>query len=151
MQISETTFTVSENGSLTIPKTVLREMGLSPGNTVCVAYLTHNGKENLFHEFLLSANPLDELSEELQIRVPNHVLEDANIPVDSDLQILCLDGCIVICQDSALTPSELASVLEQLQAAGELTTPLSGNPEQTREQLEELITQFQEGADPSEV
>lgn len=151
MQISETVFTINDNGSLIIPDTVLREMGLGPGSHVRVAYLTHDGQQNSFREFLLSANPLDELTEEQQIKVPGHILEDANIPAGADLQILCLDGCIVICQDSALSPDELVSVLEQLQAADELTFTLSGDPEQMRDQLEELLNRFQEGADSSDI
>lgn len=78
-------------------------------------------------------------------------MEEANIPSDADLQILCLDGCIVICQDSELNPDELASVLEQLQNVDDLTFTLSGGPAQMREQLEELINHFQEGADSSEI
>ena len=151
MRISESTFTVGSNGALKIPASVLREMGLLPGDHVRVAYLTCDGQKNSFQEFLLSANPLDKLSEEQQIQVPDHILEDANIPSDADLQILCLDGCIVICQDSALNPDELASVLEQLQNVDELTFTLSGGPTQMREQLEELINRFQEGADSSEI
>lgn len=151
MRISESTFTVGNNGALKIPASVLREMGLFPGDHVRVAYLTCDGQKNSFQEFLLSANPMDRLSEEQQIRVPDHILEDANLPTDADLQILCLDGCIVICQDSALSPDELASVLEQLQAAGELTFTLSGSPAQMRAQLDELINRIQEGADSSEI
>lgn len=147
MQIAETVYTVSESGSLTIPDTVLREMGLGPGNTVRVAYLTQDGQQNTFQDFLLSSSPLDELSEEQQLRVPTHMLEDSNIPVDADLQILCLNGCIVICQDSALSSVELAAVLSRLQAAGELTSSLPADPEQ----LNELINHFQEGADPSDL
>lgn len=151
MRISESTFTVGNNGALKIPASVLREMDLLPGNHVRVAYLTCDGQKNSFQEFLLSANPLDKLSEEQQIQVPDHILKDANIPSDADLQILCLDGCIIICQDSALNPDELASVLERLQNADELTFTLSGDPAQMREQLEELINRFQEGADSSEI
>lgn len=99
----------------------------------------------------MSANHLDELSDEQQLRVPDHILEDANIPANADLQILCLDGCIIICQDSALSPDELAAVLEQLQAADEMAFTLPESPEQIREQLEELINRFQEGADSSEM
>lgn len=148
MQIAETVYTVSESGSLTIPDTVLREMGLGPGNTVRVAYLTQDGQQNTFQEFLLSSSPLDELSEEQQLRIPTHMLDDSNIPVDADLQILCLNGCIVICQDSVLSSDELATVLSRLQAAGELTSSLPSDPKHLHEQINNL---FQEGADPSDI
>lgn len=147
MYISESMFMVGSAGALEIPAAVLREMGLHTGDPVRVAYLTGDGQQNSFREFLLSADPLDKLTEENQIRVPNHILEDANLPADADLQILCLSGCIVICQNSALTPDELATVLEQLRTADELTTALPDSPEQVCDQLEEFINRFQEGAD----
>lgn len=151
MRISESTFTVGSSGTLKIPSSILREMGLFPGDSVRVAYLTHNDRQNSFREFLLSPDPLDELSDEQQLRVPSHILENANIPADSDLQIACLDGCIVICLDPALNPNELASVLDQLRTVDELTSALSDNPEQVREQIEKLISRFEEGEDQSEV
>lgn len=151
MRISESTFTVDNSGALKIPSSILCEMGLLPGDHVRVAYLTQDDRQNSFHEFLLSASSLDELSDEQQFRIPNHILEDANIPADSDLQIVCLNGCVLICRDSALNPDELASVLEQLRAMDELTSALSGNPEQVREQIEKLISRFEEGKDQSEV
>lgn len=151
MRISESTFTVGNSGALKIPSSILCEMGLFPGDHVRVAYLTNDDRQNSFREFLLSPDPLDELSDEQQFRVPSHILEDANIPADSDLQILCLDGCIVISQDPVLNSDELASVLEQIRATDKLTSALSGDPEQVREQLEELISRFQEGANTSEV
>lgn len=134
-----------------IPASILKEMGLLPGDHVHIAYLTQDGQQNSFREFLMSANHLDELSDEQQLRVPDHILEDANIPANADLQILCLDGCIIICQDSALSPDELTAVLEQLQAADELAFTLPESPEQMREQLEELINRFQEGENSSEM
>ncbi len=151
MQISETTFTINSSGSLIIPETVLREMKLAPGNTVRVAYLTQDGYQNTFQEFFLSSDPFDELSDDYQLRIPNHLLEQSNIPADADLQIICIGGCIIICQDSALSSDELASVLESLHAAGELTAVLTGEPEQMQEKLTELIKHFQEGANTGEV
>ena len=78
-------------------------------------------------------------------------MSDANLPADADLQILCLNGCIVICQDSVLSSDELAAVLEQLRTADELVAALPDSPEQIRDQLEEFINRFQEGADPDDI
>ncbi len=151
MQIAEVLFTVDENGSLTIPEGLLREMGLFPGNAVRVAYLTQDGQENLFQELLLSANPLDELSDEQQVRIPHQLLEQSKIPEDADLQILCLNGCILICQDLALSPSELTSVLESMNVADSLISDIPGVPEQAQEQLEQLINHIQEGVASGDV
>ena len=78
-------------------------------------------------------------------------MSDANLPADADLQILCLNGCIVICQDSVLSSDELAAVLEQLRTADELVAALPDSPEQIRDQLEEFINRFQEGADSDDI
>lgn len=147
MYISESVFTIGNAGALEIPAAVLREMGLHAGDPVRVAYLTHDGQQNSFREFLLSANSLDKLTDEDQIRVPDRILSDANLPADADLQILCLNGCIVICQDSVLSSDELAAVLEQLRTADELTAALPDSPELVCGQLEEFINRFQEGSD----
>lgn len=147
MYISESVFTIGNAGALEIPAAVLREMGLHAGDPVRIAYLTHDGQQNSFREFLLSANSLDKLTDEDQIRVPDRILSDANLPADADLQILCLNGCIVICQDSVLSSDELAAVLEQLRTADELTAALPDSPELVCGQLEEFINRFQEGSD----
>ena len=97
MRILECTFTVGSGGVLKIPASVMQKMGLLPGDHVRIAYLTRDGQQNLFQEFFLSANPLDELAEDNQIKVPTHILEDANIPADADLQILCLNIPIYKC------------------------------------------------------
>lgn len=146
MQISESTFTVSQNGSLKIPASVLREMGLFPGSHVRVAYLTHDGQHNSFQEFLLSADSLEELSEESQFHVPDHLLRQSNIPLDADLQIICLDGLLIICQDAALSSDELGAVLESLRDAGDLVCGLPMEVTQVQSQLEEAIDSLRKGA-----
>lgn len=150
MQISESVFTVRKSGNLLIPAAVLQEMGLHPGNHVRIAYLTEDGSKNTFQEFLLSKNPLEHLSEEQQIQVPNHILETANIPKDADLQIVCLDGLILICQDPTLSIDELTAIFEQLQTIGELPLSPQETPAQIKEQLDELFDYYQKGVDPSD-
>lgn len=150
MQISESVFTVRKSGNLLIPAAVLQEMGLHPGNHVRIAYLTEDGSKNTFQEFLLSKNPLERLSEEQQIQVPSHILETANIPTDADLQIVCLDGFILICQDPTLSLDELTAVLEQLQAIGELPLSPQETPAQIKERLDELFDYYQKGVDPND-
>lgn len=146
MQISETTFTVGNNGSLKIPAVVLKEMGLLPGDHVRVAYVVKGGRQNVFQEFLLSADPLDTLTEDNEFRVPSELLSQANIPENADLQILCLNGCLLICQDSALNLKELSSVFDNLQTAENIAFSLPIDPFQVREQLQEFTDRYEEGA-----
>lgn len=146
MQLSEITFTVSHNGSLKIPASVLQKMGLLPGNHVRVAYLTQDGQHNSFQEFLLSADSLEELSDENRFHIPDHLLRQSNIPLDADLQIICLDGLLIICQDAALSSDELGTVLESLRDAGDLVCGLPMEVTQAQSQLEEAIDSLRKGA-----
>lgn len=145
MQISEATFTVSDSGSLKIPAAVIKEMGLFPGDHIRVAYLSQNGRGNIFREFLLSADPLEVLTEVDKIQVPSHLLNQANIPDNADLQILCLNGCLLLCQDSALNTNELSSVFESLQIAGDIAASLPMDLSLVRDQLQELNDCFEKG------
>ena len=150
MQISETTFTVGHNGSLKIPAAVLKEMGLLPGDHVRVAYVVKDKWQNVFQEFLLSAGPLDTLTEDNKFQVPSDLLGQANIPENADLQILCLNGYLLICQDSALSLNELSSVFESLQTAGDIASSLPIDSFQAMEQLQEFTNRFEEGAPEDE-
>lgn len=82
--------------------------------------------------------------------MPNHILETANIPKDADLQIVCLDGLILICQDPTLSIDELTAIFEQLQTIGELPLSPQETPAQIKEQLDELFDYYQKGVDPSD-
>lgn len=151
MQLSETTFTVSRTGSLKIPAAILQRMGLFPGSHVRVAYLTHDGQYNSFQEFLLSADSLEDLSDENQFHVPDQLLRQSNIPSDADLQIICLDGLLIICQDTALSSDELSMVLESLREADRLVGGLPMEVAEAQDQLKEIINSLQEGANSSDV
>ena len=116
MQILEMTFTVDKRGGMKIPPPVLAKMGLAAGSHVRVAYLTHDGTTNTFCELMLLPNEADGASpdDDSSIRIPMELMRQANIPQDADLQIACLDGCIVISRDTGLQPEELSSILDRL-------------------------------------
>ena len=68
----------------------------------------------------------------------------------SDLQIACLDGCIVISRDTGLQPEELNSILEHLQTAESLTAMLPGETQQTLSQLEQAVQTIRKGSEQDE-
>ena len=152
MKIAEMTFTVDSRGNVEIPAVVLGEMGLVPGSHVRVAYLTPDGVTNPFCEFML----LPELADEQElmgndaIRIPAQLMAQANIPADADLQIACLHGALLICQDTGLQPQELCGVLEGLQAAEDLSAMLPQEAQQALLQLEQTISTIREGAGEDE-
>ena len=88
MKISETAYTISKNGGLRISAEAIKEMGLHPGDPVRVAFLTSDGVQNDFREFLISNGETDEADGPAeQINIPEHLLREANIPLEADLQV----------------------------------------------------------------
>ena len=152
MKIAEMTFTVDSRGNIRIPATVLSEMGLAPGDHVRAAYLTPDGIANPFCEFMLLPEFADGsgLMGDDAIRIPEQLMAQANIPADADLQIACLNGALLICQDTGLQPQELCGILEGLQAAESLTSMLPQEAQQALLQLEQAINTIREGAEENE-
>ena len=140
LKISEVVLQVSENGDLHIASELLQEMGLSPADPVYLAYLTRGGAKNDYQEFLLSPECI-EAGEKLLI--PSPLLEQANLSPGEDIQILCLDRAIVLCETSTLDRNDLEAILQQLRAAQELAFSLPEEAGSLIHQLEQII---QEGA-----
>ena len=152
MKIVEMTFTVNGRGNIKIPAAVLGEMGLAPGDHVRVAYITTDGVTNPFCEFMLLPELADEpeLMSNDAIRIPAQLMAQANIPADADLQITCLNGALLICQDTGLQPQELCGILEGLQAAEDLSAMLPQEAQQALLQLEQTIGTIREGVGEDE-
>ncbi len=152
MQILELIFTVDHRGRLKIPAPVLTKMGLAAGDHVRVAYLTHNGAANTFCELMLLPNAVDGvgLNGDNAIQIPMELMRQANIPQDADLQIACLDGCIVISGDTGLQPEELSSILDSLQLAESFASVLPGEARQVLSRLEQAVQNMKEGLEQDE-
>ena len=147
VKISELRLNVSREGELVIPAEVLCEMGLFPSHSVYLAYLTRDGMKNIYQEFLLTSRPVGDLEEEGKIIVPSSLLEQANIPSDGDIQILCLNGVILLFEDSTLSKQDLDLLLQQLRFTSELTAVLPDQAHSAIQQLKEII---REGAGDDE-
>lgn len=147
MKISELRLSLDVNGELVIPTELLREMELSPMDSVYLVYLTRDGLKNEYQEFLLTPQPLEDLGEDGKIVLPSSLLEQACIAPDGDIQILCLNGAILLCEDSILDKQALELLLQQLQAASDIITSLPDRANSAIRQLEQLI---QEGASNDE-
>ena len=149
LKISEVVLQVSENGDLHIASELLQEMGLSPADPVCLAYLTRDGVKNDYQEFLLSdfragEGEWIEAGEDAEkLLIPSPLLEQANLSPGEDIQILCLDRAIVLCETSTLDRNDLEAILQQLRAAQELAFSLPEEAGSLIHQLEQII---QEGA-----
>lgn len=147
MKISELQLRLDINGELVIPTELLREMELFPLDTVYLAYLTRDGLKNEYQEFLLTTHPLEDLGEDGKIVIPSSLLEQAHIALDGDIQILCLNRAILLCEDSVLDRQDMELLLQQLRFASDIITSL---PDQARSAIQQLEQLIQEGASNDE-
>lgn len=145
VKIAEATYTVNKYGCLKLPATVMREMGLGPGSHVRVAYLTRDGDKNSFREFFLSPRGIGEANQEDEsIAVPEELLRQANISESADIQILCLDGCILIFREDMMSIKELATAADGLRTANEMVSGLPSELNHVKNQLVEFAEGLKE-------
>lgn len=131
---------VDENGELKVPTDLIQEMGLRAGDPAYLVYLAGSGEPELRQEFWLSPSSLEQpVLEESKIMLPTSLLEQANLSPGQDIQILCLDGGIVLCGESSLDKNELKYLLEQLQTATELASALPDEAGPLIQQLDQFI------------
>ncbi len=140
MKLRELTLTVSKNGTLKFPSSLLAEMDLHSGDNIRVAYLTKDGTINSFKEFLLAADDTPAYGEEQQrITIPYHLLQQANIPSEADIQIICLDGILIIGIEPALNSAELAAVLDGLSVVTDIIDQIPSDSAPLHTQLMDAI------------
>jgi len=149
MIISEFSRHIGPTGNLLIPAEFINDMGLKPGDLIHIAYISKDGQANDYKEFLLSASGIDGIEEDSSIQIPNRLLEQADISADSELQIACFEGLIVICRGSALAPEDLTEILERLKKAQQLIDNYSVDEDlsQFKTQLAGTIQYLKEGGE----
>lgn len=124
-QLVEIKGKVNEKGCIEIPVILLEQTGIRIGEEVKLLYLAAGEKDfkNESKEFLLvraGENPVGELMKEenVELRLPPELLADAKIPMDADLDIVCLDRKIVILPtedvESEDVPKELLDICADL-------------------------------------
>lgn len=124
VQLVEITGVLNEKGCIEIPIVLLAQTGICIGEEVNLIYLAAGEKDyrNESREFMLKRageNPLEELqSGETELKLPPQLLADAHIPLDADLDIVCLDRKIVILPtedvESEDVPKELLDICAEL-------------------------------------
>lgn len=119
VQLVEITGVLNEKGCIEIPIVLLAQTGICIGEEVNLIYLAAGEKDyrNESREFMLKRageNPLEELqSGETELKLPPQLLADAHIPLDADLDIVCLDRKIVILPTEDV-PKELLDICAEL-------------------------------------
>lgn len=147
MTISEFTCIVDSTGSLVIEPESIAEMGLRPGELVHIAYISEKGVSNDYREFLISKSGVNGIEEsESSFQIPTSLLEQANISTDSDLQIACFDGLIIVCRSSVLEQEEYEEILERLKTASRFSDFFSDEDglDDIKSKLADTIHYFEE-------
>lgn len=144
MTISELESAIGPDGALVIPAAEIEQMGLRPNDSVYVAYIADDTLRNQFREFLVLPTPMEETGEPAQISIPEELLRNANIPKDADVQIVCVDGAVILCRESALYSDDFAQVLQSLDIAVDLAGRLPQDAQAVIESLHQYIDSLKE-------
>ena len=142
MMISENSYTINQHGNLKIPSRELIAMGLFAGMHVRVAFLSEDGEKNTFHEFLLTKNSFTEFDAEPRFQIPADLLRQAKIAEDADIQMIVVDGAILICQEPNLTVQELKAISDSLGLAASMTEELPDDLPAAKDRLQQALSDF---------
>ncbi len=114
MRLMELKFCVDNGGHILLPAKDLSEMGINPGDNVTIAFLSDDGINNSYREFLISSDIQADTDEQQTIRIPIEFLNTAKILPNEDIEITCADGVILILRADKLSSSDLDEVLRRL-------------------------------------
>lgn len=120
MKIIEFQSTVDEKGRLIVPKQLLHEAELTAGDRVQLscAIGCAGSRCSAFKGFVLTmcGAELCRDNESPELTLPHELLEAAEIPVDSDLEIICGSGAVVILESDLLEdlPDDLRELFDEL-------------------------------------
>ena len=126
MKLIEMRTFVDKQGSIILPGELLGTAGLKPGDEVRVTLaVVQEETENLCPQLIITPQGLGvavqlsgwrEDDEEGDLTLPNGLLEAADIPEGSDLEIVCTAGAIVIMESDVLDnlPDELRELFGEL-------------------------------------
>ena len=113
LQLVEMEGRVTENGCIEIPMTVLDQAGICTGDAIKLIYMAEEEEvKSAAKEFLLVKNDQDVVEElvreqRVSLQIPEELLQDAGIPMDADLDIVCQNGRIVIFSTELLKETEI--------------------------------------------
>jgi len=125
MKLIEMHICVNQEGRIMIPDELLGTAGLKPGDQLQVTMALREENDNLCPLVLLTSQGVEvatqlsgwqEDDEINDLTLPNELLEAAEIPEDSDLDIFCTAGAIVIMKADILDklPDELRELFNKL-------------------------------------
>lgn len=115
MKLVQIESNIDSNGQLVVPALLLRGMGLGPGDTVRLAYTAADSASdsNTYKKFMLMPG---KSYADFDLTVPHELLEEAEIPEDADLEVICAKGAVIITEGDILDslPDDLRLLFEDL-------------------------------------
>jgi hypothetical protein len=122
MKLIEMTTLTDKKGFLIIHPQLLVGMGIKPNEEIRLTYVSESGEmDNTHAQFVITpegiaAKLLEHGEEDDSLALPHDLMKAAQIPLDSDLEVLCTAGAIVILASDILDelPDELAELFEDL-------------------------------------
>lgn len=126
MKLYKTAVVVDKYGRIVLQTGMLDAAGLKPGNEVQVTLAVKQDEtESLHPQLVITPHGLEVAvqltgcqkdDEEIDLTLPNELLEAAEIPEGSDLEIVCTSGAIVIMETDILDnlPDDLHELFDTL-------------------------------------
>lgn len=117
-QLMDLRLRLDEKGCIAIPADTLMKMNIHTGEDVNLIYVadSEEGDGNPSKEFILTRAGKEE--QEVSIQLPKELLKDADIPLDADIEIICMDRKIMILPSEMVEagtgiPPELMGILHE--------------------------------------
>lgn len=125
LQLVEMMGRMNEKGCIEVPVVLMEQTGIRTEDEVRLLYIAagENDFRNEAKEFLLTRadeEPAEGILDEgnVELKMPPELFKDANIPLDANLDIVCMNRKIVILPaDDAvkeMIPPELMEIFEEL-------------------------------------
>lgn len=125
LQLVEVMGRMNEKGCIEVPVVLMEQTGIRTEDEVRLLYIAagENDFRNEAKEFLLTRadeEPAEDILNEgnVELKMPPELFKDANIPLDANLDIVCMNKKIVIlpADDSVkeIIPPELMEIFEEL-------------------------------------
>ena len=125
LQLVEMIGRMNEKGCIEVPVVLMEQTGIRTEDEVRLLYIAagENDFRNEAKEFLISRadnDPGEKILNDtnVELKLPPELFKDANIPMDANLDIVCMDKKIVILPaddpEMEIVPPELMEIFDEL-------------------------------------
>lgn len=125
LQLVEMIGRMNEKGCIEVPVVLMEQTGIRTEDEVRLLYIAagENDFRNEAKEFLISRadnDPSEKILNDtnVELKLPPELFKDANIPMDANLDIVCMDKKIVILPaddpEMEIVPPELMEIFDEL-------------------------------------